>query len=352
MDGIVISVYAVRSMSKERIAMKRLAVAVVPQRGLQMSSYIQIAQLAERQGYESFWIGEANGFEVFTFLGAILSQTARIKVAPGIASIFTRTPAFTTMSAASLHAIAPQRTILGLGVSTRIIVEDWHGLAWNHPLERVTEYLQLLRQGLRGERLGQQGDYYRSRNFRLGVEPPGDLPVYLAAVNAKMLRLAGAIADGVLLTWVPLTSVSQVVAEIRAGAVAAGRPPEEVDIALYLRTCVTDDRQVAIEWLRRDITGYSVADVYSRAFRQFGFAAEIEAMQQAWQRGDRAGAMQQVSDRMVEALGVIGTAEACRDHIQQFADAGINLPIVMPFAPDASEASVVRTVAAFHAQAE
>ena len=75
-------------------------------------------------------------------------------------------------------------------------------------------------------------------------------------------------------------------------------------------------------------------------------------MQQAWQRGDRAGAMQQISDRMVEALGVIGTAEACRDHIQQFADAGIDLPIVMPFAPDDSEASAVRTVAAFHAQAE
>lgn len=328
--------------------MERLGCAVVPQRGIAMAEYVAMAQLAERQGYESLWAGEANGLEVFTFLGAILAQTTRLKVAPGIASIYTRTPALMALSAASLHLIAPQRTLLGLGVSTRIIVDDWHGLTWDHPLERVAEYVQMLRQCLRGERLVHQGTYYRAQNFRLGVEIPGEVPLYLAAVNPKMLRLAGAIADGVLLTWVPLEAVPQVIAEIRAGAAAAGRPANAVDIALYLRTCVTDDRAAALEWLRRDITGYTVADVYSRVFRRFGFAAEVDAMHQAWCRGDREGAKQQISDRMVEALGVVGTAEACRQQIRQFATAGIDLPIVMPFAPDAAAASYLRTVAAFH----
>ncbi len=327
--------------------MKRLGLAVVPQRGVTMDTYIETAQLAERQGYESLWVGEANGFEAFSFLGGILSHTQRIKVAPGIASIFTRTPAFMTMSAASLHAIAPDRTLLGLGVSTRIIVGDWHGLEWNHPLERVTEYIQMLRQGLRGERLTHQGAYYQAKNFRLSVDAPGDVPLYLAAVNPKMLRLAGAIADGILLTWIPVSSVPKVVADIRAGAIEAGRNPEEVDIALYLRTCVTDDRDAAIGWLRRDITGYTVADVYSRVFRSFGFASEVDAMHDAWQRGDREHAMQQISDRMVEALGVIGTEDDCQDHVQRFSAAGIDLPIIMPFAPDATPASYRRTTAAF-----
>jgi alkanesulfonate monooxygenase SsuD/methylene tetrahydromethanopterin reductase-like flavin-dependent oxidoreductase (luciferase family) len=166
-----------------------------------------------------------------------------------------------------------------------------------------------------------------------------------------MLRLAGAIADGVLLTWVPLAAVPQVVAEVRAGAQAAGRPPEEVDIALYLRTCVTEERAAAIEWLRRDITGYTVADVYSRVFRAFGFAAEVEAMHQAWRCGERETAVQQISDRMVEALGVIGPAESCRAQIRQFAAAGIDLPIVMPFAPEPVVSSYAQTLVAFHGAA-
>ena len=327
--------------------MERVGCAVVPQRGVAMADYIAMAQLAERQGYESLWAGEANGLEVFTFLGAILGQTTRLKVAPGIASIYTRTPALMALSAASLHLIAPQRTLLGLGVSTRIIVGDWHGLEWDYPLERIAEYVQMLRQCLRGDRLRHQGTYYRAQNFRLGVATPGEVPLYLAAVNPKMLRLAGAIADGVLLTWVPLAAVPQVIAAVRAGAQEVGRHPDEVDIALYLRTCVTDDRAAAIEWLRRDITGYTVADVYSRVFRRFGFAAEVDAMHQAWHGGERDIAQAQISDRMVEALGVIGTAEACREQIRQFVAAGIDLPIVMPFAPESAATAYLRTIAAF-----
>lgn len=332
--------------------MQRLGVALIPHRDITMTDYIEIAQLAERQGYESLWAGESNGLELFTFLGALLSHTTRLKVAPGIASIFTRTPAFMAMSTASLHLIAPQRVILGLGVSTRIIVGDWHGLEWDHPLERMAEYVQVLRQGLRGERLMHQGQYYCAQHFRLGVEPPGEVPIYLAAVNPKMLRLAGAMAEGVLLTWVPLEAVPHVVAEIRAGAQEAGRDPQAVDIALYLRTCVTHEHAAAREWLRRDITGYTVADVYRQAFRRFGFMAEVDAMQQDWQRGDRQGAMQQISDRMVEALGIIGPAETCATKIQQFVAAGVNLPIVMPFTPEATVATgYLRTIGALSASA-
>ena len=104
--------------------MQRLGVALIPHRDITMADYIRLAQLAEQQGYDSIWAGESNGLELFTWLGVLLSHTSRIKVAPGIASIFTRTPALMTMAAATLHAIAPHRTVLGLGVSTRIIVEQ------------------------------------------------------------------------------------------------------------------------------------------------------------------------------------------------------------------------------------
>ena len=330
--------------------MERLGAALVPQRGIDMPSYIRLAQLAERQGYEVLWGAESNGYEIFSFLSAILSQTSRIKVAPGIASIFTRTPALMAMSAASWHAIAPERSWLGLGVSTRIIVGNWHGLTWDHPIERTAEYVEMLRQALRGERLVHEGGHYSAQQFRLGVDAPGDMPIYLAAVNPKMLRLAGAIADGVLLTWVPLKSVPAVLAEIHAGAIEAGRDPHEVDVALYLRTCVTNDRPAALEWLRRDITGYTVADVYSRVLRRFGFTEEVEAMQAAWARGDREAAKQQINDEMVDALGVIGSAEACQAQVDAFVASGIDLPIILPFTPEAEPASAFeRTIGAFQA---
>ncbi|ETW96342.1 MAG: hypothetical protein ETSY1_27000 [Candidatus Entotheonella factor] len=330
--------------------MKRLGMALVPQRDISMPDYIAMAQLAEQQGYDVIWGAESNGYELFSFLSVLLSQTQRIKVAPGIASIFTRTPAFMAMSAATWHLIAPGRSLLGLGVSTRIIVGHWHGLTWDQPLGRTAEYVGMLRQALRGERLVHQGRFYASQQFRLGVEAPGEMPIYLAAVNTKMLRLAGEIADGVLLTWVPLEAVPQVVADIRAGAEVAGRNPRDVDIAMYLRTCVTDDRPAALEWLRRDITGYTVADVYSRVFRRFGFQAEVDAMQEAWQRGDRALATAQIADPMVDALGVIGTADACREKVEAFAAAGVDEPIILPFTPRADALPAYQqTISAFSA---
>lgn len=330
--------------------MKQLGMALVPQRGISMPEYIAMAQLAEKQGYDVIWGAESNGYELFSFLSVLLSHTERIQVAPGIASIFTRTPAFMAMSAATWNLIAPGRSMLGLGVSTRIIVGHWHGLTWDQPLGRTAEYVEVLRQALRGERVMHEGKFYTSQQFRLGVDPPGDMPIYLAAVNTKMLRLAGAIADGVLLTWVPLTAVDQVVGEIRAGAEEAGRDPQDVDIAMYLRTCVTDDRASAVEWLRRDITGYTVADVYSRVLRRFGFQAEVDAMQDAWQRGERALAMAQIADHMVEALGVIGPAEACREKVAAFAAAGVDQPIILPFTPEAEALPAYQqTIPAFSA---
>jgi alkanesulfonate monooxygenase SsuD/methylene tetrahydromethanopterin reductase-like flavin-dependent oxidoreductase (luciferase family) len=104
-------------------------------------------------------------------------------------------------------------------------VGNWHGLTWDQPLGRTAEYVGMLRRALRGERLVHRGQFYTSQQFRLGVEPLGEVPIYLAADNLKTLRLAGEIADGVLLTWGALDAVPQVVAEIRAGTEGTAATP-------------------------------------------------------------------------------------------------------------------------------
>ncbi len=327
--------------------MKRIGLALSPGPSLSIERYWKLLRQAEDYGYEILWTGESNGIEIFSLLGAVLTQTKRLKVSPGIASIYIRPAPLLAMAAATLHMIGPERVILGLGVSTRIVTEEWQSIPWNHPLGRLREYTEVLRRALTGERVNFQGRYYTHWNFRLGLAPTPHIPIYIAALNPQMLRLAGEIADGVLLNWVSPTHAPAVLREITQGAEKAGRRLEELDIACYVRTCVTDDREAARDYLRRHITGYAVADVYSQFFRRLGYTEEIEGMEREWKAGNREAALAHISDEMVETLGVLGSAKECQQKFEALIEAGINQPVVVPFTVGSDPGAWERTVQAF-----
>jgi 5,10-methylenetetrahydromethanopterin reductase len=172
------------------------------------------------------------------------------------------------------------------------------------------------------------------RNFRLTAPPPpAPVKIYLSALGPKALELAGQIADGVLLNWLPPEVVPRAIAHLQTGAGRAGRALDDFEIAGYIRTCVTDDTEAARAWLAREITGYATVDSYARFFRASGYAGEIDALQAAWKAGDRAGAVKQISPRVLQGLGVTGSAEFCRGRIEDFRRAGLTMPVVVPFAP-------------------
>jgi len=164
-----------------------------------------------------------------------------------------------------------------------------------------------------------------------------------------MLELAGEIADGVLLNWIPPERVGASIARLEAGARRAGRTLADFEIASYIRVCVTDGPEAARQTLARDITGYAIVDQYAAFFRSAGFAEEIDALTAAWAGGDRAGAVRHVSARVLDGLGVVGDEAFCRDRIAAFARAGLTMPIVLPFAPAGADAraSLLRTLRAF-----
>lgn len=327
--------------------MKRIGLALSPGPSLSPDTYWKLLQQAEACGYEMLWVGEANGIEIFSLLGAVLTQTTRLKVSPGIASIYNRPAPLLAMAAATLHLIGPGRVILGLGVSTRIVTEDWQSIPWDHPLGRLREYSEVLRRALAGERVNYQGRYYSHRNFRLGLEPVKDILIYIAALNPQMLRLAGEIADGVLLNWVSPMHAPAIIQEITQGAKKAGRRLEDIDIACYVRTCVTDNREAARDSLRRHITGYAVADVYSQFFQRLGYTEEIQGMEREWKAGNREAALAYISDEMVDTLGVIGSATECRQKYEALVQAGINQPVVVPFTVGSDPEAWERTIQAF-----
>jgi probable F420-dependent oxidoreductase len=263
----------------------------------------------------------------------------------------TRTPTLLGMSAAALGHLAPGRVALGLGLSSRIIVEQWHGLKFSAALAQIREAVQIIRLVTAGERVNFEGTFYRVKNFRL-TAPPAPVRIVLAALGPEMLELAGEIADGVVLNWIPPEAVPASIAHLEAGAKKAGRTLEGFEIASFIRTCVTDDVKAARAALARDITGYAIVDVYAAFFRTAGFVAEVEAVNARWAAGDRAGAVGEISPRVLDGLGVVGDEAFCRARIEAFARAGLTQPVVLPFNPAAAAGgdprpALLRTLRAF-----
>jgi probable F420-dependent oxidoreductase len=311
--------------------------------------FIELAREVESRGYRTAWMGETVGADAFTVMTLIATATSRLEMATGVIPIQTRTPVVLGMAAATIGHVAPGRFSLGLGVSSRAIVEQWNGLPFVRGLAQMREAVHVIRGVLSGERVNFEGQFYKIRNCRLAIPPPPKpVRIVLAALGDDMLRLAGEIADGVLLNWIGPEMVPHAIAELEAGARRADRTLASFEIGAFVRTCVTDTPEAARQALARDITGYATVDAYADYFRASGFADEVDAVSAAWKAGDRASAVTRVSPRVLDAFGVVGPEADCRERLAEFSRAGLTMPVVVPFAPEGDRrASVLRTIRAF-----
>jgi len=314
-----------------------------------LAEFPAIAREAETRGYRTAWVGEASGAEAIVLSTLIATHTTALQIANGVIPVQTRTPIVYGQAAATLAHLAPGRFALGLGLSSEIIVGQWHGLPFAPSIQQMREAVQIIRMAATGERVNFDGKFYRLKNFRLAIPAPSPPPrIYLAALGPRMCELAGEVADGVLLNWLPPSAVPVSVGHVEAGAKRAGRSPADIDVAVYVRTCVTDEPVAVRETLARDITGYAIVSVYARFFAECGFAEEVEAVNAAWKAGDRAGAVKGISERVLDGLGAVGSAGFCREQINAFARTGAT-PVVLPFAPPGptARASMLRTFRSF-----
>lgn len=329
--------------------MTRLGLAIPFSNPMPFTDHLKLAQEAEARGYDTVWTAEVGGPDAVTTMTLLATNTKRLRIATGIIPVQTRTPIVLGMTAATLGTLAPGRIALGLGVSSNIIVGQWHGLPFQKPLAQLREAVAIIRMVLAGERVNFEGKFYRLKNFRLLIPPPPQpVHIYLGALGPKMLQLAGEIADGVLLNWIPPEAIPESIRQIEIGAKRAGRSLERFEIACFIRVSVTDNPEPARHWLARDITGYCIVDSYARFFTACGFGSEVEAVNVAWKAGDRPGAVKQISPRFRDGLGVVGSADFCRQRLQDFAKAGLTQTVVFPFSVDpAPFPALLRTVQAF-----
>jgi probable F420-dependent oxidoreductase len=295
---------------------------------------VSTARTAAELGYRSFWTAETTGPEAFSLLGAVGQAAPSLDLGTGVLALQLRTPMVVAMAGATLQALGPDRDVLlGIGISSPVVTERWHGVPYgDRPVARVREYLTLLRACLSGEKVDFAGDFYEVKGFRLGVRlgeaGPGGrgsgtrVPkIVLGALNPAMLRLAGELADGVLLNYLPASHVPWSVEQVRKGG--------DATIYAYVHAGVCE-RDEGIELARRDLFSYAVVDSYARNFERAGFADEVAEIRGRFAAGDRDGAIAAVSDRMVDAIDVMGNADAAHATMQSYVEAGVEVPILMP----------------------
>ena len=295
----------------------------------------EYAAIAEDCGYESLWVTERYFHEeTFSLLGFLAAATQSIKLGVGVVNPFTRNPALTAMSAATLDRISGGRFLLGLGRSDRWVVQDRMGIPYRHPRARLEETVKTVRSLLSGGSITSEEGQFRLNRVGLATLPVQErLPIYLAAIGPQALRLAGAVADGVLLNaYTPVSYASYAVSEVRDAALAAGRDPEEVDIACMLVVRPTDDLEGMLASLKpRVVRLLDEPYVGEIILEKGGFDPSILPPLRASVKADGGReAVQMITDEMVDSLYLAGTPQRCAGRVSEYRDAGVDLPLLLP----------------------
>jgi probable F420-dependent oxidoreductase len=293
------------------------------QAALGPAAAVEVARKAEHLGYRSFWTAEVTGPEAFGLLGAVAAHVPSLDLGTGVVALQLRTPPLLAMAAATLQALVPDRDILvGVGISSPVVAARWHGATYgDRPLAQVREFVTLLRACLSGESVTFEGDFYKVSRFRLGLRLERRPKIVIGALNEGMLRLAGEVADGVLLNYLPASHVPWSVEQVRKGG--------DATIYSYVHVGVCD-REAFLPLARRDLFSYATVDSYAANFTRAGYGAAVEDIRARHAAKDREGAVAAVSDEMVDGIDVMGDGERVAATVKAYADAGVDHPVVFP----------------------
>ncbi|MCK5391287.1 MAG: LLM class flavin-dependent oxidoreductase [Deltaproteobacteria bacterium] len=308
--------------------------------------FIEIARLAEDLGYDSIWVPEMWGRDAFSILGLLASHTKRIKLATGIISVYSRTPAIIAQSVATLDEISDGRMILGLGTSGPVVIENWHGMPYEKSLQRTREYVEIIRMILNSERVNYEGEIFNLKNFRLQFKPiKKNIPIFIAAMGSKNIKLTGEISDGWIPFLLPPGHLQNGKKELLSGAENVGRNAGQIEVSPYIPAAVSSDENLAKSIIKEYIAYYvgGMGTFYHSAMVRYGFQAEADMIVDRWSKGDKSGAIESVTDEMVDSLSICGSAEGGRSKIAEYIDNGADLPIIL-FPPKASRELVRETI--------
>ena len=292
----------------------------LPFAGVPLGAHEPLVRRAEAAGYDDLWTGETNGSDGFTPLALAAAWTERMRLGTGVVNPFTRGPAVLAQHAAALADASGGRFVLGLGASSNVIVERWNERPFEKPLSRMREVVPVLREVLAGGR-GPGG-------FRLETPPAAPVPIVLAALRDRMLRLGGELGDGTFVNFLPLPAVEHVVARVREGEAAAGREQTEIVCRFF---CIPGD---GLDVARFLFAAYATVPVYEAFFRALGYGEQIDPMVAAWRAGDRKGALALVPEPLLREIFIFGDPAAMKERLGEYVARGITTPVLTPIGAD------------------
>ena len=295
--------------------------------GLSAPQLLALYEAAEEAGYHTALCGEVAGAEVLSLMGMAAARTSRIRLGSGILAAYTRPAPLAAMGFATLASAAPGRIVAGFGASSPIIVGRWHGIPFDKPFTTTREYLELFGRVMAGGKIGYAGERLACDGFRLQMQPPEPVPVWLGAMGDRMLGLAGEVADGAFLAWCPPAEVAAKRRIIAEAARAAGRDPASVELICSFWGYAGDRPGEARERMRRSVLAYAMVPTHRHCFA--GCFGRLDEAAEAWAAGDRRKALGYVDDAVVDAVCAVG-ADAVRRRIAEYAAAGIDTPILLP----------------------
>jgi F420-dependent oxidoreductase-like protein len=298
---------------------------------------------AERLGVDRVWSAEAWGHDAATPLAFLAARTSRIRLGTGIMQAGTRTPALIAMTAMSLAAMSGGRFLLGLGVSGPQVIEGWHGIRFERPVQRLRETVEIVRRAARGERLAYKGKIYElplpggeGKALRSAARPQPEIPIYLATLSPRSLEMTGEIADGWLGTSFMPEHARVFFDHLEAGAVRAGRSLAQLDLQAGGVVAFSDDVDRLIPPRKRGLAftlgamGSREHNFYNDAFKRAGYEDVAVEVQRLWLDDRREEAAARVPDELVLKTNLLGTEAMVRKRLEAYRRAGITTLRVEP----------------------
>ena len=289
---------------------------------LSVEQVLECTKMASETEIDSIWIPETWGMESFSMLGAVANSTRIQKIGSSIINIYSRSPSTIVMGSATTDTLSDGRLILGLGTSSVPIVEDFHGEKFENPVQRMREYVEIIRLSLSKKQINYSGKIFNLKNFTLLIEPKRQsIPIYLAAINQKMVNLAWELGDGVIFYLRPLDEMKKTISKMQS--------QKKIDVTCQIITCISNNSEDAIQRAKKTLAFYiSVGKIYREFLAQNGFKKETNDIFEEFKKSGFKSNHELISDSMLNSLCIAGSPEEAKVQLEKFRNAGIDLPII------------------------
>jgi len=312
----------------------------------------QVAAL-ERVGLDMVWVAEPYGFDAPTLMGYLAAKTERVEIAAGILNIFSRTPGTLLQTIAGIDHLSGGRAVLGLGASGPQVIEGFHGIAFDRPVARTRELVDLIRRGLKRENLTSEGIFTLplpadqglglGKPLRLLIRPErSTVPIYVAALGPKSVESAAEYADG----WLPFLFHPEKAASVWGEALgrAAQRRPTDLaplEVAAGGMVAIGEDVKGALDLMRPTYAlyvggmGARGKNFYNDLAVAYGYGDGAREIQDLYLSGHQREAAAKVPTEWLEAGNLVGPSSYVRERIAAFVEAGVTNLQVTPLSAEA-----------------